>query len=114
VHKWHDKFQNGVMVILISLNYGFWSKFVDIWFPKKETFLKKAKFLSRFIPDIPVLAIPFYSGFFWAGIFTPLCWYVSHKNIKKKFLNGRHLCKVQKSTFRFFVKFSSRLSDPKI
>jgi hypothetical protein len=38
---------------------------------RKEAFLTKDKFLIRF-PDIPVLAIPFYSGISRTGIFTPL------------------------------------------
>ncbi len=37
---------------------------------------------------------------------------MGHKTLKSV-LNGRHLCKVQKSTFRFFWKISSGLSDPK-
>jgi hypothetical protein len=46
---------------------------------RKLTFLKKAKFLARFIPDIPVYSgysgfgSYVYSGIFRAGIFTSLC-----------------------------------------
>jgi hypothetical protein len=40
---------------------------------KQSFFLKKGGQIStRFIPDIPVLAIPFSSGVLRAGIFTPL------------------------------------------
>ncbi len=35
---------------------------------RKLTFLKKAKFSARFIPDIPVLAVTFYSGIFRAAL----------------------------------------------
>ncbi len=34
--------------------------------------IKKDNFSTRFIPEIPVLAIPLYSGIFQAGIFPPL------------------------------------------
>ncbi len=58
-----------MLIVLISLKLRFWPNFVEIWVPencwdlgsRKLTFLEKAKFSARFIPDIPVYSR--YSGF---------------------------------------------------
>jgi hypothetical protein len=46
------------------------------WYPESHLYLPGQNFgcdvfrIFPFIPDIPVFAIPEYSGIFWPGIFT--------------------------------------------
>ncbi len=57
--------------MLISLNFMILVRICRDLVSRKETFLKKDKILSRVIPDIPGLAVTFYSGTFRGRIIQP-------------------------------------------